>query len=110
MEKESILVPVAMQIILHAGNARTEANHALDCIKTKEFSKAREFIKKAHEEVLLAHKEQTNIIQNEASGKHYESCLLFTHAQDTLMTIMTELNLTEHLIEIFASLEMGKQL
>ena len=41
------------------------------------------------------------MIQNETRGKTYEPCLLFAHAQDTLMTIMSELKLAKELIDFF---------
>ena len=41
------------------------------------------------------------IRHNETRGKTYEPCLLFAHAQDTLMTIMSELNLAKELIAFF---------
>ena len=69
--------------------------HSTRC-PCKEIGEAREDIKKAHQE-------QTEIIQKEAAGEHYKTCLLFTHAQDTLMTIMSEVNLTEKMIILFES-------
>lgn len=60
-------------------------------------------IAEARIEITKAHQEQTEIIQKEAAGVHYESCLLFTHAQDTLMTIMSEVNLAEKMILVFES-------
>ena len=48
------------------------------------------------------------IIQAEAAGEQYTSCLLFTHAQDTLMTIMSEVNLTEKMITIFENFYTGR--
>ncbi|WMJ89233.1 PTS lactose/cellobiose transporter subunit IIA [Anaerocolumna sp. MB42-C2] len=101
MKDDNVLIPVAMQIIIFAGNARTKTNQALDYLKTKDFSKAKEYITEARQEIINAHKEQTDIIQKEAAGESYETCLLFTHAQDTLMTIMSEVNLAEKMIELF---------
>ena len=56
--------------------------------------------KKAEEEIVLAHKAQTEVIQNEMSGQGYDYSLLFTHAQDTLMTIKSELTFSKELIDV----------
>lgn len=104
MDEDNKLIPVAMQIILHAGDARTKANQALDAVEVNDYEKATELIKEARENIAQAHQAQTDIIQGEAAGEVYDPCLLFTHAQDTLMTIMTEVNLTERLIQLFNGL------
>ncbi|WP_321382508.1 PTS lactose/cellobiose transporter subunit IIA [uncultured Enterococcus sp.] len=100
-EEENELIPVAMQIILHAGNGRTKAQEAIKCAKEKNFDAARVCLKEAKDNIVLAHKSQTSIIQNEAAGKSYAPCLLFTHAQDHLMTISSEVSMTRDLIDLF---------
>ena len=52
-----------------------------------------------------AHQIQTDRIQEEAAGKGPGYSLLFTHAQDTLMTIYSELNITKKLLKVFAKLD-----
>lgn len=99
--EENELIPVAMQIILHAGSGRTKAQEAIKCAKNLDFEGAREALQAAKDNILLAHKSQTTVIQNEAAGKSYAPCLLFTHAQDHLMTIQSEVNLTRDLVSLF---------
>ena len=55
----------------------------------------------AKKEIAEAHRAQTEIIQNEARGIRYEYSMLFNHAQDTLMTINSEIELTADLILTF---------
>lgn len=98
---ENELVSTAMQIILHAGDARIKVEEALKVAKQFDFTKANEIMEEAQECIRLAHVSQTEVIQNETRGKSYEPCLLFAHAQDTLMTIMSEYNLAKQLIEFF---------
>ena len=94
------LISVAMQIILRAGDALNCAFDALKSAKAFDFETADQLMKEAEENILAAHKSQTTIIQKEASGDSYDYCLLFTHAQDTLMTINSEIKLTYELIDI----------
>lgn len=94
------LVTAAMQIIMNAGDARLCVKDALKCAKAFDFENAESKMKEAKDFIAQAHHSQTDIIQNEASGKKYEYCLLFAHAQDTLMTIMSEIQLADEMIDI----------
>lgn len=102
--EENELVQVAMQIILSAGDARVLVKEALDNIKNCDFVIAKEKLDTAQKCMQKAHAFQTNIIQGEARGEEYEFSLLFHHAQDTLMTIYSELNIAKKLLELFDSL------
>lgn len=97
---ESELVSVAMQIILHAGDSRVKIAEALSYAKKFEFEKANEIMEEAEAAITLAHKSQTDVIQGEAGGKEYEFSLLFAHAQDTLMTINSEIRMAKEMIDI----------
>lgn len=98
--EENKLVSVAMQIILHAGDARIKLTEALQEAKCFAFANADSLMQEAEEAITLAHKAQTDIIQDEASGGHYEFSLLFAHAQDTLMTVNSELRMAVEMISI----------
>lgn len=108
MNEENELITAAMQIIMHAGNARNEALEALEEAKQFNFIEAEARMLKADESITMAHKSQTDIIQKEASGYGYEPSLLFAHAQDTLMTIKSELNLSKQLIDILKIIKDNK--
>ena len=101
MNEQNELLTAAMQIILHAGNARNAADEALE--EAKRFN-----LQKAEEAITLAHKSQTDIIQKEAGGYGYEPSLLFAHAQDTLMTIKSELHLSRQLIDVLKIIKNNK--
>ena len=48
---------------------------------------------------------QTDAIQGETRGDEAEYSLLFAHAQDTLMTIYSEINIAKQLLKIFSAYE-----
>lgn len=98
---ENELIEVAMQIILHAGDARIKTSEALAEVKKFNFEQAYACIKDAKECIRKAHIAQTEVIQDETRGKTYAYSLLFTHAQDTLMTINSEVKLANEMIELF---------
>lgn len=68
------LVEVAMQIILRAGEARTEIKHALNDLERFDYKNADLKLAKAKEFMTEAHRAQTNIIQ----GKLVEKKSTFT--------------------------------
>ena len=86
------LVSAAMGIILHAGDARNYAKQAREAMREMNFTEARSLLETAKKEIAEAHRAQTEIIQNEARGICYEYSMLFNHAQDTLMTIISDIN------------------
>ena len=89
MENEK-LVQVAMEVILHAGDARNYIRQVGTKLTTRDFEGVEELLKKANEELIQAHKAQTSVLQEEASGNNVQVTVLFSHAQDTLMTIESE--------------------
>lgn len=99
------VVQSAMSIILHAGDARVACKQALDAIAEADFTKADEKLKEAQSKITEAHKVQTDAIQGETRGEEAEYSLLFAHAQDTLMTIYSEINIAKQLLKIFTAYE-----
>ncbi|MEH7109713.1 PTS lactose/cellobiose transporter subunit IIA [Bacillus sp. JJ1764] len=91
----------AMQIILHAGDARVHCMNALKAIENSNFEKAKEEMKRASDEIVKAHHIQTNSISAETQGEVGVYSVLFAHAQDTLMTIYSEINIAKRMIKIF---------
>ena len=94
-----------MAIILNAGDARVACKEALDAISAFDYEKAEAKLKEAHEKITVAHKVQTDAIQAETRGEESEYALLFAHAQDTLMTINSEIIIAKQLLKIFKSYE-----
>ncbi len=95
------LIKTAMKIIMHAGDARNNAEEAINLAKKEDFLNARKKMNEAKENIRLAHISQTKIIQNEMSGCKYDISLLFNHAQDTLMTIMSEVKIISSVIDLY---------
>ena len=95
----------AMAIILNAGDARVACKEALDAVAVYDFETAEAKLKESQEKITIAHKVQTDAIQGETRGEESEYSLLFAHAQDTLMTIYSEINIAKQLLKIFKSYE-----
>lgn len=91
-------------IISHAGDARGYAYEALKAAKAGDMEKAEEKLKKAQEELDLAHNTQTKLIQAELNGDSFKASLLMIHAQDQLMTAISEKNLIEEMVDMYREL------
>ncbi len=103
-EKQLDINVVAMEVILNAGNGRQLVDEALACMAKFDFNQAAKLLEEAEEKVLKAHVAQTQVIQSQASGETMEYSLLFIHAQDTIMTINTELRMAKQMLPIFKAL------
>jgi PTS system cellobiose-specific IIA component len=101
-EKKQYIISKAMDIIMNSGDARNFAAQAMNEIADNNFDKAREFIKKAEKVQTKAHVTQTEMIQGDIRGgdEAMEYSVLFAHAQDTLMTIQVEINITKSMINL----------
>lgn len=96
---------VIFEIILHAGNARAEAYQALRAAKAGDFAAAAAGLKRAEEEVGIAHRVQADVIGREAQGEKTEITLLVVHAQDHLMTAIAEKTLIENMVDLYQTVD-----
>ncbi len=102
-QKRKEMSLIAMEIILHAGDAKLLVDRALEKMAQMDFEGAEKLLEQADEEMLKAHNCQTDIIQDEASGSEYPNCLLFNHSQDTLMSCMSHFSMAKSLLMILRS-------
>ncbi len=109
MSEASKSVQFATMTILHAGNARKYISSAYKELSEFHFEAARKKIEQAREETLFAHREQSKIIQSESEGESLEFSLLLTHAQDTLMSAVSELYIAKNLINIVEKIQEDHQ-
>lgn len=98
----SELYGIAMQVILHAGNARDLTMQVMDKLALAEipYNEIADLLKHARQELTIAHNKQTDMLQREANGDRVPYSVLFMHAQDTIMTVQSELLIIEKLIPI----------
>ncbi|MEZ7791097.1 PTS lactose/cellobiose transporter subunit IIA [Niallia circulans] len=97
------VIEAAMKIILDAGDARQENLLAIESLVSFDIEQAEAYLEKAKKKITSAHKAQTDQIQEETRGKKSEYSLLFAHAQDTMMTINSEILLIDSLLKVFDS-------
>ncbi|MDO5516260.1 MAG: PTS cellobiose transporter subunit IIA [Clostridium sp.] len=88
MTSEDLQV-VAFEIILHSGEARTMVHEGFELMKEGKTAEAEKKLDEANNELLEAHKSQTNLLQTYANGEEVKMEIIMVHAQDHLMTTMT---------------------
>ncbi|ERK28308.1 MULTISPECIES: PTS lactose/cellobiose transporter subunit IIA [Clostridium] len=96
----SELEQVIMNIIINSGDAKGYSYEALNAVNEGNYEEADQLIEKANEALEVAHNSQTDLLQKEAAGEKTEVSVLFVHAQDHLMTTITEKNLIEQIMEL----------
>ncbi|MDU0462380.1 PTS lichenan transporter subunit IIA [Staphylococcus ureilyticus] len=96
---------IIFEIISHGGNAKSLAYKALDAATAFNFEQANELMAESKQEMSKAHNIQTELIQSEINGDKVQTSLLMIHAQDHLMTAISEKNLIEKMIELYQKLE-----
>lgn len=93
-----------MGLIMHGGNAKSNAMDAIQAAKNGAFELAEEKISEAEQSIVEAHHSQTGLLTEEAKGNHMEVILLTVHSQDHLMTAMTFTDLAKELIDVYRKL------
>ena len=101
-EKDEYVMNKAMEIIMNSGDARVHASKAMDCIAKGDFEQAKALLKEADKVQAAAHNIQTDMIQGDIRGGDEKMgyYVLFAHAQDTLMTIQVEINMTQSMLKL----------
>lgn len=74
----------AFQIILHAGNSRSNSMMALQKAREGDLEEAQRLVIQAEQDLNEAHLVQTDLIQAEANGLKTDLNLIMVHAQDHL--------------------------
>ena len=103
------LVQVAMNVIMHAGDARDYIRKAGTKLSALDLDGVEELLKKASAELVEAHKSQTSVLQNEAEGDSVPMTVLFSHAQDTLMTVESEQYMISILYQCLKNMKKGEK-
>ena len=91
---------IAMEVIMNAGDGRDKVDEALAAMAEGRLEQADALLREAEQLIAKAHNAQTEVVQSQVSGEDTEYSLLFVHAQDTVITITTELRMAQKLLPI----------
>lgn len=100
MTKEEITM-LGFEIVAYAGEARSKLIEALEAAKKGDYDKAEALCQSANQSILEAHKAQTSLLQEEATGSDIAFSVTLMHGQDHLMTTLLLQDMMNHLIELY---------
>ena len=90
-----------MGLIMHGGDAKGKAVEAIRAAKVGKFPEAHQLLQEANKALTTAHKSQTALLTQEASGDSVDLSLLMVHGQDHLMTALTYIDLAKEVVELY---------
>lgn len=100
MTKEELSL-VGFEIVAYSGDARSSLLTLLKEMREGNFDHVEERLKEADDNINLAHKSQTKILAQEASGEEMEMGFIFIHGQDHLMTTILLRDIVTDFIELY---------
>lgn len=95
----------SMKMIVKSGDARTAINKALDALLEENDEEYEKLMGDAKEFLKEAHNAQTQVLSKTIADPNMYPNILFTHAQDTMMTIMSEQNTAKHIAKVYRTLK-----
>lgn len=104
MSTQEKLLETIMGLIMHGGDAKSNAMSAIQAAKKGDFELADERLKDADAALTRAHQSQTELLTQEASGEQVELSLLLVHGQDHLMNAITFKDLAVEVIDLHKKL------
>lgn len=104
MDQEKNL-EVIMGLIIHGGNAKSDAMEAIQAAKEGDFGLADKKIEDAQASLVKAHHSQTGLLTEEAQGQHMQVTLLTVHSQDHLMTSIAFTDLAKEIVTLYKVIE-----
>lgn len=94
-----------MGLIMHGGDAKSNAVEAIRAAKGYDFETADQKLKDATAALNVAHRSQTDLLTQEASGDTVELSLLMVHGQDHLMTALTFIDMAKEVVDVYKEMD-----
>lgn len=105
MDGQEQLLETIMGLIMHGGDAKSSSMEAIYAAKKGDFETADQKIADAETALGNAHKSQTTLLTQEASGDPVQLSLLLVHGQDHLMNAITFKDLAVEIIDVHRKLD-----
>ncbi|MDN6625737.1 MAG: PTS lactose/cellobiose transporter subunit IIA [Pisciglobus halotolerans] len=96
-----------MGLIINGGDAKSSSMEALQAAKEGNFDKADTKLKEADDALGKAHKSQTGMLTQEASGDPVTISLLMVHGQDHLMNAITFRDMAGEMVDMYKEMKEG---
>jgi PTS system cellobiose-specific IIA component len=104
MNEEKII----MELIVHAGEARSLAMEAVKKARAGMFENAGEKLRESEEEIRLAHISQTGILEGRMSKSSMRISMLMVHGLDQMMNAVTVLDMAREFVDLYKRLQNSR--
>ena len=98
---------IVVELITHAGDARSTAIQAIRAARKGDFAEADSLMEQCNESLAGTHESQTKLIFAEANGEALPVSILMVHAQDHVMNAITVKDMAVEMIEILRMQKEG---
>lgn len=100
---------VAFDLILKAGNAKSNSMMAIDMAKEFDFENAKKYLEEAENEMRGAHALQIGMIQEEARGNPVDVNIILVHAQDHMTMAIMAKDMAEQFVDLYETIQELKR-
>ena len=95
------LETIAVNIIANAGESKSFSLSSVDMAKSGNIATAKELLKQANDALIIAHKEHTSILVNEANHGKLELSFLAVHASNHLSIADISYEFATRMVEMY---------
>lgn len=100
MQENDFLTTTGMKLVMCGGDARESIRKAMKAVVEKDVDRARELLEEANKHLIEGHRAQTKVLQLECEGETQGYNVLFCHGMDTLMTVKSEYEVAQIMIDL----------
>lgn len=100
IEKEEV-IKESFKLISLAGDAYSSFVLAIDKAKKGNFEESEKLIKSGNEQLILAHRVQTNLLALESRGNDLTFSIILVHAQDHMTSAIMYEKLARNFIDLY---------
>lgn len=97
MDQENL----AMNLIIHAGNAKSLAMEVIKTAKKGKFEEADKQMQEAKRAMHEAHNQQTEILRMSLEHMEEGVSMLMSHAQDHMMNAITTMDMAAEFVDLY---------
>ncbi|WNZ73050.1 PTS lactose/cellobiose transporter subunit IIA [Borreliella garinii] len=99
---EELIDKISMPVVAYAGEAKSFLREALEYAKNKDYEKADLSIQESRNSIAKAHEAHRKIIKQSATNpRSVKPPFILIHAEDHLMSAISELSIFEELINVY---------
>ncbi|SCW40469.1 PTS system N,N'-diacetylchitobiose-specific IIA component, Lac family [Borreliella japonica] len=99
---EELIDKISMPVVAYSGEAKSFLREALEYAKNKDYEKADLTIQESRNSIAKAHETHRKIVQQSATNPNsVKTPFILIHAEDHLMSAISELSIFEELINVY---------